>query len=117
MQATGINDIDQIVKTFIQAEEKNFAIFKFVNELNIEIENYETQIFEMQSEIDKNLAEGGQDSQKRRQIKELERKLNSTNESIIAMESEQEKNLLKIKKIKECISKISRVVECDESLN
>jgi hypothetical protein len=50
------------VKTFIQAEEKNFAVFKFVNELNIEIENYETQIFEMQSEIDKNLAEGGQDS-------------------------------------------------------
>ena len=45
------------MKTFIQAEEKNFAIFKFVNELNIEIENYETQIFEMQSEIDKNLAE------------------------------------------------------------
>lgn len=62
MSATGINDIDQLVKTFIQAEEKNFAIFKFVNELNLEIENYETQIFEMQSEIDKNLAEGGQDS-------------------------------------------------------
>ena len=47
MQATGIKYIDQLVNTFIQAEEKNFALFKFVNELNIEIENYETQIFEM----------------------------------------------------------------------
>ena len=37
-------------------------MFKFVNELNNEIENFETQIFEMQSEIDRNLAEGGQDS-------------------------------------------------------
>ena len=93
MSATGINDIDQLVKTFIQAEEKNFAIFKFVNELNVEIENYETQIFEMQSEIDKNLAEGGQDSQKRKVIKELERKLADAKEQISTMESEQKKNL------------------------
>ena len=105
------------MKTFIQAEEKNFAIFKFVNELNIEIDNYETQIFEMQSEIDKNLAEGGQDSQKRKVIKELERKLTDAKDETAKMESEQKKNLLKIKKIKECISKISKVVECDESLS
>jgi len=62
MQATGISDIQLLVKSFIQAEERNFALFKFVNELNSEIENYETQIFEMQTEIDRNLAEGGQDS-------------------------------------------------------
>lgn len=62
MSATGITDLNQLTKTFIQAEEKNFAMFKFVNELNSEIENFETQIFEMQSEIDRNLAEGGQDS-------------------------------------------------------
>lgn len=59
MTATGITDINQLVKSFIQNEEKNFTMFKFVNELNHEIENYETQIFEMQSEIDRNLAEGG----------------------------------------------------------
>ena len=47
MNATGISDLDLLVKTFIQGEEKNFALFKFVNELNSEIENYETQIFEM----------------------------------------------------------------------
>ena len=34
-------------------------MFKYVNEMNSEIENFETQIFEMQSEIDRNLAEGG----------------------------------------------------------
>lgn len=75
MHATGIQDLQVLVKTFVEGEEKNFALFKFVNELNNEIDNYETQIFEMQSEIDKNLAEGGKDSQKRKAIKELEKKL------------------------------------------
>lgn len=117
MAATGITDIGVLVQTFIQAEEKNFALFKFVNELNQEIENYETQIFEMQSEIDRNLAEGGQDSQKRKQVKELEKKLAMTNEEINQMEKEQKWNLVKIKKIKECISKISKVVDTDETLN
>ena len=62
MSATGINDLQQLTKIFVQSEEKCFTLFKFVNELNHEIENYETQIFEMQSEIDRNLAECGQDS-------------------------------------------------------
>lgn len=71
MSATGIGDLDELTKTFIQAEEKNFALFKFVNELNSEIESFETQIFEMQCQIDRNLAEGGEDSQKRKAIKEM----------------------------------------------
>ena len=40
--ATGIHDIDVLVQNFIQAEEKNFTLFKFVNELSNEIENLET---------------------------------------------------------------------------
>jgi hypothetical protein len=42
MAAIGINDADLLINQFIKAEEKNFALFKFVNELNLEIENYET---------------------------------------------------------------------------
>ena len=82
MAATGISDLQKLVKMFIQNEEKNFTLFKFVNELNSEIDNFETQIFEMQSEIDTNLAVGGQDSQKRRLIKELEKKLSVTKDEI-----------------------------------
>lgn len=47
MAATGIDNLDVLVKNFIQGEEKNFALFKFVNELNAEIDNFETQIMEM----------------------------------------------------------------------
>jgi hypothetical protein len=39
--ATGIRDIDELVNNFIKAEENNFALFKFVNELSNDIENLE----------------------------------------------------------------------------
>ena len=47
-----------MVKNFIQAEEKNFTLFKFVNELSNEIENLEGQISEMHNEIDRNKGSG-----------------------------------------------------------
>ena len=92
MSATGISDLSQLTRIFIQAEEKNFALFKFVNELNSEIENFETQIFEMQCEIDRNVAEGGEDSQKRKAIKEMDKTLTKTNEQISEMERDQRTN-------------------------
>lgn len=33
-QATGIQDIDELVTMFISAEDKNFSLFNYVNELN-----------------------------------------------------------------------------------
>jgi hypothetical protein len=76
-------------------------MFKFVNELNSEVENYETQIFEMQSEIDRNLQECGHDSYKRKAIKELERKLIKTKEDIEKMKKIKEENSAKISKMKD----------------
>ena len=117
MAAIGVYDAELLINQFIKAEEKNFALFKFVNELNLEIENFETQILEMQSEIDRNLQEGGLDSQKHRMIKDLEKKLTFTKNQIDIMEKEQGKNIEKIKKVKTCIQKISMQVECDDKLN
>jgi len=42
MSATGVDDLQQLTKVFVQSEEKSFSLFKLVNELNHEIENYET---------------------------------------------------------------------------
>ena len=50
-------------------------------------------------------------------IKELEKKLARTNNEVEQMETEQAVNLEKITKIKEGISKISKVIECDEEQN
>ena len=56
--ATGIHDIDKLVQNFIQAEENNFALFKFVNDLSNEIEVLEAQISEMSEELEKNRGQG-----------------------------------------------------------
>jgi hypothetical protein len=41
MQVTGNDNLKEIVKNFIQGEEKKFSLFKLTNELNEEIKNFE----------------------------------------------------------------------------
>merc|ERR1719334_1145410 len=49
--ATGINDIDQLVNTFISAEEQNFKLFNQVNKLSNEIERIIERIDSTQRDI------------------------------------------------------------------
>ena len=42
--ATGVTDIDELVKTFIKNEDHNFSLFNYVNEQNNEVEKIEEQI-------------------------------------------------------------------------
>ena len=41
-KATGAKDIDELVKNFIEAEERNFTLSRFVNELTTETEQLDT---------------------------------------------------------------------------
>ena len=43
-RATGISDIEQLVTVFLKAEDENFALFNFVNDLNGRIEGVEDEI-------------------------------------------------------------------------
>ena len=52
-QATGIEEIDQLVHTFITAEDQNYTLFNYVNEVNNEIEKLEDQITAIRGETDK----------------------------------------------------------------
>ena len=51
-EATGVKEVDKLVENFIQAEDRNFKMFKFVNQQSEDIEGLETQISTFQSEID-----------------------------------------------------------------
>lgn len=44
---TGEEDLDLLVQRFIETEDKNFALFNFVNEQNNEIETLHEQIEEV----------------------------------------------------------------------
>jgi len=77
--ATGISDIEELVRTFIKNEDHNFSLFNYVNEQNNEIEKYEEQIQALREEERKLSQESGDDVHQHKQIvKELESKLAST---------------------------------------
>lgn len=113
--ATGIHDIDVLVKNFIQAEEKNFALFKFVNELSNEIENLEAQINEMQIEVDRNRGSGtSTDFQRKRALKDLEEKLSKTEMKAEQLGLEFGQAQTKVNSIKSSIENIFNVIQCDQ---
>jgi len=79
MDATNIHSIDELVDTFINAEDKNFTLFNFVNELTSEIEKLEEQIGEIKSEVDKYRGQDvNSDHQRKKILKDLEEKLGRT---------------------------------------
>jgi hypothetical protein len=74
--ATGISEIEELVRTFIKNEDHNFSLFNYVNEQNNEIEKLEEQIQALREEEKKFAQESGEDVQQHKQIlQELESKL------------------------------------------
>lgn len=52
-EATGIGSTDEIVTTFIKAEEQNYSLYNYVNRLNQETDSLEESNREIQNEIHK----------------------------------------------------------------
>jgi len=50
-QATGISNIDEIVTTFIKAEEQNYSLFNYVNMLNTEFDQLEESNSDIKDQI------------------------------------------------------------------
>jgi hypothetical protein len=112
--ATNIRDIDTLVSTFIKAEENNFALFRFVNDLSNEIEATELQIVELRAELKRYQGKGIiTDSKRRKQLKDLEEKLSKTELRAEQFELEYQQSLKKVNMIKARIESIFTLVECD----
>merc|ERR1719473_2085335 len=52
-QATGISNIEEIVTTFIKAEEQNYSLQNYVNMLNTEFDQLEDSNKEIKDQIQK----------------------------------------------------------------
>jgi hypothetical protein len=77
--ATGINDIEELVRTFIKNEDQNFSLFNYVNEQTNEIEKLEEQIQQLKEEEQKYAQESGDDVHQHKQLlRDLELRLQST---------------------------------------
>lgn len=52
-EATGISSVEEIVTTFIKAEEQNYSLYNYVNMLNSEIDTIEEQNRNIEGQIAK----------------------------------------------------------------
>jgi uncharacterized protein (DUF3084 family) len=114
--ATGIDNIDELVQTFIDAEDQNFSLFNYVNELNNEVEKLEEQIAEIKAEIEKYKGQGGQnDRQRKKLLKDLEDRLASTEARAEQYEAKALKAAKTVSQLEQGIQSIFNKIECDKS--
>lgn len=79
-KATGITDIDELVQTFVNAEDQNFTLFNYANDLTAQQEKLEESIKDYKKEAIKYSGAGqAEENSKRKKILEgLETKLQTT---------------------------------------
>ena len=78
-ESTGIYDVNEIVTRFLEAEEQNFSLFNYVNDINSEIERLEHSIAEMRNQIEKYRGQGAStDTQRKKALRSLEDRLQRT---------------------------------------
>ncbi|CAM9091647.1 unnamed protein product, partial [Ectocarpus fasciculatus] len=105
--ATGVYDVNEIVTRFLEAEEQNFSLFNYVNDINSEIERLEHSIAEMRSQIEKYRGQGmSTDTMRKKALKELEEKLNRTQKKAEEYEVRQQKASRTILQLKNGIHSI-----------
>lgn len=115
-EATGIEDIDLLVAKFIEVEDKNFALFNYVNELNNEIELLQEQINENEAEIEKFKSEEVEmASQRKALLKNLEDSLSSSTEQADQYDTlfKQSKKILE--QLKSGVDSLFNKINCDRS--
>ncbi|CAF0993638.1 unnamed protein product [Adineta steineri] len=74
-EISGENDLDKLVDKFIEVEDKNFALFNYVNELNNQIETLQEQIADIKKEIRRFEGQGVElEGQRQKLLQQLEKK-------------------------------------------
>ncbi|CAD8088840.1 unnamed protein product [Paramecium primaurelia] len=115
--ATQIKVFDELIKIFIQNEEKNFQMFKYVNELSNEIEDLEKQIGELKDEASLYEGQGSNvDVQRKRHLKDLEEKLSRSEQKSESYEFKYNESIKLINSLTNWIETLFNTVECDKQM-
>jgi len=80
-QQTGISSTEEIVTTFIKAEEQNYSLYNYVNTLNSEIDMIEEQNRSIEKEINRHEQLGAlSDKEKENLRMQLKNEIKQSNE-------------------------------------
>lgn len=78
-ESMGVQDVNEIVTRFLEAEEQNFSLFNYVNDINSEIERLEHAIADMRNQIEKYRGQGmSTDTQRKKALRDLDEKCSRT---------------------------------------
>jgi len=114
-KATKITDIDELVQTFINAEDNNFKLFNYVNDLANKIEKLEEEIGSVTNDIKKYEGHGvSADNQRKKIITSLQSKLSKTEKTAGYYEGRYADARHTCESLKEGIQKIFDKVGCDD---
>mmetsp|Transcript_101786 Transcript_101786/g.270808 ORF Transcript_101786/g.270808 Transcript_101786/m.270808 type:complete len:553 (-) Transcript_101786:41-1699(-) len=112
--ATGICDIDELVQNFINAEDTNFSLFKYNNELSADIEKLEQQIAEYKEEYVtlSGSSSRKEDTEKAKILETLEEKLGDIDRKAISYEVRHHESQQTLSHVRTCIESIFRRLGC-----
>uniref|UniRef100_A0A6T1AB17 ODAD1 central coiled coil region domain-containing protein n=1 Tax=Alexandrium monilatum TaxID=311494 RepID=A0A6T1AB17_9DINO len=112
--ATGICDIDELVQNFINAEDTNFSLFNYNNELSADIEKLEQQIAEYQEEyvMLSGSSSRKEDTEKAKILETLEEKWNDIDRKAISYEVKHHESQQTLSHVRTCIESIFRRLGC-----
>ncbi|XP_030634148.1 coiled-coil domain-containing protein 114 [Chanos chanos] len=114
---TGEDDLDVLVTKFIQVEDRNFALFNYVNEQNTEAETLRDQIKQTREEMEQFHLQGLQQEQEHHSaLREVDEQQRQTEAQ--AQEYETQANAIGkiLDQIKTGVSTVFGLLECDRSL-
>eukprot|EP01029_Cantina_marsupialis_P011830 TRINITY_DN2632_c0_g1_i2.p1 TRINITY_DN2632_c0_g1~~TRINITY_DN2632_c0_g1_i2.p1 ORF type:complete len:555 (-),score=181.17 TRINITY_DN2632_c0_g1_i2:148-1812(-) len=115
-QATGIEDLDEVVNRFIESEDKNYSLFNYVNQLARDIERLEAQVVTVRGEIDKYKGQGvNSDNQRKRILKDLEERLVKTKAKVEHYDNNYNSSMKTINQLKVGIHSIYSKIGCNTS--
>lgn len=110
--ATGISDVDELVKVFIKNEEQNFSLFSYLNEQAGEIERLEDEIQSLQEEKARHEKANANNIAQNDELLKLEKKIKSTEEQTNVYETKCDDQKKILDRVKDEIKTLMIRLDC-----
>lgn len=115
-EATGIEDTDTLVESFIENEDRNFALYNYVKNMNTEIENLKDDIRRLKDEIELIKKEDVDSDVHRKEIlNELEQKMVEVTDELTLVNKEYKASRRQLELLKPKVESVFNSIECDRS--
>ncbi|XP_078415334.1 coiled-coil domain-containing protein 114 [Cetorhinus maximus] len=116
-ELTGEDNLNVLVEKFIEVEDRNFALFNYINEQNSEVERLQEEIADIQAQTE---AFKSQEVQREQEHKAILRKIETQQEEVSKQAMEYDSRIKGVKKIldqlKAKIESLFNKINCDRSI-